>query len=152
MLKEVGLKEIKGPLLANPVRKKDLSDPNSKETQFILWLYSTFPSLNADLEKASKLIDKTAIENLGPMAFALNSIVKLTELNKGKDETTLGKELHNPKGGKFHDLGYWSCADMVFKGTRMKTAQISEWSKLVGAKGLKNTGNEIENGLADKPA
>ena len=53
---------------------KVLSDPNSHEVCMILYLYSMEP-FHSELQKASRNMDRSKIEMLGPFAMALYMVM-----------------------------------------------------------------------------
>jgi hypothetical protein len=132
--------------------KEGLFDPDNKMTQAILWVYSMEPSFYADMANASRTMNPLTMDNLGPLAYAMHWIVKLSEPNKSV-KLTLGSKLHKPEEELNHELGSWCCADLVFRGVQMKPEWIDEWKSSVGIKGLKNMAtNEIAEGDEEKPA
>ena len=114
-------------------------------------MYSMEPSFYSDLHKASRDMNLSQLDNLGPRAFAMHWIVKLAETNKSR-KVTLGAKLHKPDKGLVHDLGSWYSSDLLFRGTKMKSEWIEDWKSSVGIKGLKNMANsEIAAGNEEKP-
>lgn len=161
ILKRSGEKKPNQPLAASygkaendrpiPI-KEGLFDPDSNATQTILWLYSMEPSFYADLHKAAREMSLVHLDNLGPMAFAINWIVKLAESNKSM-KVTLGAKFHKPGTELTHELGSWCSADLVFRGTQMSPEWIADWKACYGITGLKNMGtNEVAEGDENKPA
>lgn len=136
-----------------PVPKKEgLFDPDNKQTQTILWLYSIEPSMYTDINKAVRENNQSSLDNLGPIAYAMYWIVKIAEINKSQ-KITLGSKLHKPEKDLTHELGTWCCSDLVFRGALMDEIWIDSWKQKIGNKGLRkmDTG-EIEEENKEKPA
>jgi len=104
-------------------RQKEINEekfelPDSKETCFILYLYTMEPSFCADLNIACKDMDKSKIETLGPYARALYVLLQTGDKfeEKRADVMKQGKV-----DGADGPLGYYSQSFLLFKGALMPT-------------------------------
>ena len=75
--------------LDKPLTPKILSDPFHKITRHILYLYSMETFIYQDLNKASRIKDKTKIKFYGAFAAALSYIIYFANTNR-KDEKLKG--------------------------------------------------------------
>lgn len=86
----------------------DLTNPYSTITCFILYMYSLefgSPPLYAELNRVVRTMDLTQIENLGPLARALNVITGCAENKKSVDDKILtGEQIFNKKKGVFKNM------------------------------------------------
>ena len=68
--------------LDKPLTPQILSDPNSKDTRHILYLYSMESFIYPELNRASREKDETKIKFYGPFAAALSYIIYHANMNR----------------------------------------------------------------------
>jgi len=108
---------LKDEEIDEPLTTDELWNPENIFVKVLFYLYSMEPPLYGQLSKASREMDMSKIDTLGPFARALlevlgggNNVEK-----KRKDALKRGKEI-----GSSGPLGRFSQSFIVFRGVKME--------------------------------
>jgi len=112
-----------------PLSEDTLSDPHSPEVQLILNLYSMEPPFYADVNNASRSLDKSKLQTLGPFAMAIFKILLCGFFSDKKREDALERGIQFSKS---HELGSMCRSFLLFRGALMNKEWITGWREEIG--------------------
>ena len=129
--------------IERPLTKEDFVDPYGKVVSIIMYLHSMEPPFYAELNKASRSLDKTQLSKLGPFGRCIYQIL-VQRVESSKKEKTLRGDNHRVAMTDIKGVGFFSKNFLLYRGTKLKARWINDWTRQVIIETASGTASNIK--------